>query len=141
MCLHLRRVLRVGQLSFGVVSQPHIQPGPVNTYDLRLSSQLADQSQCTPLSCLSDSVQLQGMPEEPSTRFQLRVKAVTAAITAVTAVSLLLADWGPGNVFSPIRPALKRYFNSIYNIQPAQPPPPPQPSAAQRSPEDPPQLR
>ena len=104
---------------------------------------MADRSLSPSPSCSSDSLQLQGMPEEPPTRFQLRVKAVTAAITAVTAVSLLLADWGPGNVFSPIRPALKRYLNSVYNIQPAQPqpPPPPQPTAAQRVPDDPPQLR
>ena len=80
------------------------------------------------------------MPEEPPTRFQLRVKAVTAVITAATAVSLLLADWGPGNVFSPIRPALKQYFNRLYDIQPAPTAPPSQPTTVQSSPQEAPKL-
>ena len=63
---------------------------------------------------------MQGMPEEPLFRFQHRVKAVTVVITTAVGVSLLLHDWGPGNVFSPIRPALKRFFNSIYGVEPAE---------------------
>ena len=65
----------------------------------------------------------QGMPQEPLSRSQLRIRAATAAITTVVGLSLLLQDWGPGNVFSPVRPALKRFFNSVYGVQPA-----PQPS-------------
>ena len=47
------------------------------------------------------------MSEEfPSAKFQLRVKQGTRVITAVAFVALLLHDWGPGTVFSGIRPAL-----------------------------------
>jgi hypothetical protein len=73
------------------------------------------------------------MREEPVTPSQLRVKAVTAVVTAGALLALLLNDWGEGNVFSPIRPALRGALNRAYGLpQPPQPPPPParQPPAA-----------
>ncbi len=50
------------------------------------------------------------------TRFQSWVKIGTAVATALTAGSLLLHDWGPGNCFSPIRPAIKGYFNQVFGV-------------------------
>ena len=71
------------------------------------------------------------MPQEPLDRFQIRIRAATAVITAAVGASLLLQDWGPGNVFSPIRPALKRYLTSVFRVQPA--PQPRQPQTAEPS--------
>lgn len=57
---------------------------------------------------------------------RLRVKAVTAVLTTITAASLLLYDWDAGQdrptVFSSIRPAVKRALNSLYGTQPSTPP-------------------
>lgn len=50
------------------------------------------------------------------TRFQSWVKIGTAIATTITAGSLLLRDWGPGNCFSPIRPALKGYLNHLFGV-------------------------
>ena len=58
------------------------------------------------------------MVEEPQSRAQLRIKAATPVITGVALVALLLHDWGEGNVFSGIRPALKSSLNRLYGTQP-----------------------
>lgn len=79
---------------------------------------------------LTGSVLLQGMPQEPLNRVQLRIRAATAVITTAVGVSLLLQDWGPGNAFSPIRPALKRFFNSVYGVEAA-----PRPATPQQQPQ------
>lgn len=50
------------------------------------------------------------------TRFQSWVKIGTAVATTITAGSLLLHDWGPGNCFSPIRPAIKGYLNQVFGV-------------------------
>ena len=71
------------------------------------------------------------MPPEPLDRFQTRIRAATAVITAAVGCSLLFQDWGPGNVFSPIRPAIKRYLSSVFGVQPAAQPG--RPPAAQPS--------
>ena len=60
------------------------------------------------------------MLEEPPTPGQLRIKAATAVTTVFALGILLLHDWGPNNVFSGIRPALKSYFNRIYGVTPNQ---------------------
>lgn len=52
-------------------------------------------------------------------RYQTWVKVGTAFATAVAAGSLLLQDWGPGNCFSPIRPAVKGVLNNWFGIDPA----------------------
>ncbi len=54
------------------------------------------------------------LEEEVPTLWQRRVKAGTAVACVVATVVLLLHDWGEGNVFSGIRPALKRRFNQAY---------------------------
>lgn len=58
---------------------------------------------------------------------RLRVKAVTAVLTAITAASLLLFDWDAvydrPTVFSSIRPAVKRALNGLYGTQPSASPP------------------
>lgn len=55
-------------------------------------------------------------------RARLRVKAVTAVITTLTAASLLVFDWdasqGHETVFSGIRPALKKVLNRAYGVEP-----------------------
>ena len=53
------------------------------------------------------------MREEPLTRTQLRIKAITAVVTGVSLASLLLYDWGDGNVFSGVRPAVKSVLNRV----------------------------
>lgn len=71
------------------------------------------------------------MREEPPSPFQLRVKAGAAILTAAAAAALLLLDWdanasraplGPTeNVFSGIRPAIKRALNALYGVPPKHP--------------------
>lgn len=60
-------------------------------------------------------------PPEPPSKFQLRVKAGTAVITALTAAFLLLHDWdrasGHPTVFSGVRPAVKRALNRLYGVE------------------------
>ena len=58
------------------------------------------------------------MPEEPPTPAQLRIKAGTIVVTTLSLGALLLHDWGPNNVFSGVRPAVKRFFNQVYGVQP-----------------------
>ena len=55
-------------------------------------------------------------PRESATRFQRRVRGITAASTAAIAAGLLLfADWGEKeNVFSDARPAAKRLFEKLF---------------------------
>lgn len=60
------------------------------------------------------------MAHEPLTPFQSRLKAATLVITTAAGVALLLHDWGPGNVFSDIRPAVKSVLNRAYGVQPQQ---------------------
>ena len=74
------------------------------------------------------------MHEDPPTRSQLRVKALTVVVTAGALLTLVLHDWGEGTVFSPIRPALRGALNRVYGLpQPSQPlprgPQPPQRSS------------
>lgn len=61
------------------------------------------------------------MPEELPTPGQLRIKAATAVVTAISVGALLLYDWGPDNVFSGIRPAVKSALNRIYGVQSPKP--------------------
>ena len=58
------------------------------------------------------------MGDEPLTPFQSRVKAGALIITTAAGLALLLHDWGPGTVFSGIRPAVKSILNRAYGIQP-----------------------
>jgi hypothetical protein len=58
------------------------------------------------------------MVQESQTRVQLRIKAATPVITGLALVALLLHDWGEGNVFSGIRPAVKSTLNQLYGAQP-----------------------
>ena len=60
------------------------------------------------------------MAKEPLTPFQSRLKAGTFVITSVAAFALLLHDWGPNNVFSGVRPAVKAALNRAYGIEPRQ---------------------
>ena len=55
-------------------------------------------------------------PRESATRFQRRVRGITAASTvALSAGLLLFADWGEReNVFSGVRPAAKRIFEKLF---------------------------
>ena len=53
------------------------------------------------------------MREEPPTRIQLRIKTITAVVTAASLAALLLYDWGDDNVFSGIRPAVKSVLNRL----------------------------
>ena len=55
-------------------------------------------------------------PRESATRFQRRVRGITAASTvALSAGLLLFADWGQReNVFSGVRPAAKRLFEKLF---------------------------
>ena len=53
------------------------------------------------------------MREDPPTRAQLRIKAVTAVVTGVSLATLLLYDWGDDNVFSGVRPAVKSVLNRL----------------------------
>ena len=53
------------------------------------------------------------MREEPPTRTQLRIKAITALITGASLATLLLHDWGDNNVFSGVRPAVKSVLNRL----------------------------
>lgn len=72
------------------------------------------------------------MIEEPPSPFQLRVKAGAIVLTAAAGAALLLLDWdsnasraplGPTeNVFSGIRPAIKRALNALYGVPPKSPP-------------------
>lgn len=71
------------------------------------------------------------MREDPPTPGQLRIKAATTVVTAGVLLSLLLHNWGEGNVFSPIRPALRSFFNRLYGLPQ---PPSPQPAAATQPP-------
>ncbi|KFM24906.1 Smr domain-containing protein C11H11.03c [Auxenochlorella protothecoides] len=49
---------------------------------------------------------------------RLRVKAVTAVVTTITAASLILFDWdaasGQRTAFSSIRPTIKSWLNQVY---------------------------
>ena len=54
------------------------------------------------------------LEDEVPTLWQRRVKAGTAVACVAATVVLLLHDWGEGNVFSGIRPALKRRLNQAY---------------------------
>lgn len=50
-------------------------------------------------------------------RWHGRLKALTVAAVAITGVSCLLADWSDQaehNVFSGIRPGVKRYIAQLY---------------------------
>lgn len=62
------------------------------------------------------------MSEPEPTRVQLRIKAATGVVSAVALASLVLVDWddalGRKTVFSGIRPAVKRYFNSAFGVEP-----------------------
>ena len=58
------------------------------------------------------------MIEEPPTRTQLRIKAITAVITGASLAALLLHDWGDDNVFSGIRPAVKSVLNRLLGTSP-----------------------
>ena len=55
-------------------------------------------------------------PRESATRFQRRVRSITAASTvAVSAGLLLFADWGDKeNVFSGVRPVAKKFFGALF---------------------------
>ena len=62
-------------------------------------------------------------PRESATRFQRRVRGITAVSTAAVGAGLLLfADWGGGekendkrkNVFSGVRPAAKRLLGRLF---------------------------
>ena len=64
------------------------------------------------------------MVEEPQSRTQLRIKAATPVITGLALIALLLHDWGEGNVFSGIRPAIKSSLNRLYGTQPSKQPQP-----------------
>ena len=60
---------------------------------------------------------------EPPSRDHLRIKAGTAVATgAVIVGALVFVDWdsavGRENVFSGIRPAVKRVLNRVYGIRP-----------------------
>lgn len=57
------------------------------------------------------------MPPEPLTPFQARVKAGTLVVTISAGIALLLHDWGPGNVFSPIRPAVKAALDRVFGVE------------------------
>ena len=52
-------------------------------------------------------------------RHQTWLRVGTVIVTTITAGSLLLQDWGPGNCFSPIRPAVKGVLNSWFGVKPA----------------------
>lgn len=58
---------------------------------------------------------------------RLRVKAVTAVVTTVTAASLILFDWdaasGQRTAFSSIRPTVKSCLNWVYGVEPGHPRP------------------
>jgi len=60
----------------------------------------------------------QSMREDPPSPSQLKIKAITPIVTCATLAVLLLYDWGEGNVFSGIRPAVKSVFNSLLNPKP-----------------------
>lgn len=58
---------------------------------------------------------------------RLRVKAVTAVVTTITAASLILFDWdaasGQRTAFSSIRPTIKSWLNQVYGVEPRTPSP------------------
>jgi len=56
-------------------------------------------------------------PPEAATRAQRRLRAFTAATVAALAGGLLLQDWGPGTVLSPVRPAVKKALNAAYGVK------------------------
>lgn len=60
------------------------------------------------------------MANEPLTPAQSRIKAATVLLTTVAGCALLLHDWGPGTVFSGVRPAVKSVLNRVYGTQPQQ---------------------
>ena len=64
---------------------------------------------------------LRYMTKEPQTKVQLRIKAATPIVTGLALAALLLNDWGEGNVFSGIRPAVRSALNRLYGTQ--SPPP------------------
>ena len=58
------------------------------------------------------------MIEDPPSRTQLRIKAITAVITGASLATLLLYDWGDDNVFSGIRPTVKSVLNRLLRSSP-----------------------
>ena len=62
------------------------------------------------------------MADEGPTKVQLRIKAGTAVTTAAVCAALLLYDWGPDNVFSGVRPAIKAVLNRVYGVRPPESP-------------------
>ena len=69
------------------------------------------------------------MTKERQTKAQLRIKAATPVITGLALAGLLLNDWGEGNVFSGIRPAVRSALNKLYGTQP----PPPDREGSERT--------
>ena len=63
------------------------------------------------------------MVNDPLTPRQSRLRAATLVITTAAGLTLLLQDWGPGNAFSGIRPALKSVLNRVYRTETQQPSP------------------
>ena len=58
------------------------------------------------------------MIEEPPTRTQLRIKAITTIVTGASLATLLLYDWGEDNVFSGVRPGVKLVLNRLLGTNP-----------------------
>jgi hypothetical protein len=54
--------------------------------------------------------------EPDQTPLQRGIKVGTALVTVVLLGGLLLADWGPNNVFSGVRPAVKSTLNRFYKV-------------------------
>jgi len=58
------------------------------------------------------------LPRPARTRTARRLRSGTAGLTALLAGGLLLLhDWGPGNVLSGVRPAVRRALNGLYGVE------------------------